>query len=63
MRCKDTWKKTIPPEKLTAYKQLIQEGRIQNPHVTFNKRTGYTTIEYDADGDIKDELKRRCTNA
>lgn len=62
MRLKDTWTKHVPPEKLAAYKQLITEGIISNPHVVFARQEGVTLIEYDSDLSheiVISELKKR----
>ncbi len=65
MPYKDTWKKHIPSEKLKAYKQLINEGRIMKHHVIYDKKTKVTTVEYSAIAPhewILSELKRRSQN-
>ena len=49
MRCKDTWKRFIPPNKLSAYKQMLDEGLIKNPNVTYYKQSRVTDVEYDSD--------------
>ena len=49
MHYKDTWKRHIPPNKLNAYKQLLDEGLIKNPNVTYYRRSLVTDIEYDSD--------------
>ena len=62
IKCVDFWPVQIPPEKLAAYKQLIDEGQIRKHHVLYNRRTGSTTVEYYAIAPhewILDELKRR----
>lgn len=46
MYCKDTWKRHILPEKLKAYKLLIQAGKISDYHVVYNHKAGTTTVEY-----------------
>ena len=46
IKCIDFWPGQIPPEKLNAYKQLIDEGQIRKHHVIVNQRTGSTTVEY-----------------
>ena len=46
IKCVDYWPKHIPPEKLEAYRQLIEEDQIQKHHVIYNKSTGSTTVEY-----------------
>ena len=48
MCCKDTWKRHIPPEKLAAYKQLLDDGLITNPHVTYVRSDQSTIVEYDS---------------
>ena len=63
MHCKDTWKRHIPNDKLSAYKQMIDEEMITDPHVVYEKSTGITTIEYESDNPhewILEELKGRC---
>ena len=62
MRLKDTWTKHVPPEKQAAYKQLIAEGIISNPHVVYARQEGVTLIEYDSDLSheiVISELKKR----
>lgn len=62
IKCVDYWPVEIPPEKLAAYKQLIEEGQIRNHHVIYNQRTGSTTVEYYAIAPhewILEELKKR----
>ena len=46
IKCVDFWPSGIPPEKLAAYKQMIDEGQIIKHHVLVNKRTHATTVEY-----------------
>ena len=58
MRYKDTWKRHIPDEKLAAYKQLIDDGKIKNHHVTYVRSTRTTIVEYDADETVRDELRK-----
>ena len=61
-KCVDYWPDDIPPEKLDAYKQLIEEGQITKHHVLFNLTTGSTVVEYYAIAPhewILDELKKR----
>ena len=61
--CKDIWKRHIPPEKLAAYKQLIDEGQILRHHVIYNRRAGSTTVEYYAIAPHKwilEQLKERA---
>ena len=57
MRYKDTWKKKIPVNKLMAYKELLDEGVIENIHVTYIKSTKETVFEYDSDQNHDDVLK------
>ena len=62
VKCVDYWPKHIPPEKLDAYKQLIEEGQIRKRHVIYDKQAGSTTVEYYAIAPhewIMDELRRR----
>lgn len=62
MRCKDTWTRHIPPEKLAAYKQLIDEGIIRNQHVIYARKKRITIVEYDSElnhQDVLNELKKR----
>ena len=64
VKCVDFWPEQIPPEKLKAYRQLIEEGQIRKHHVIYNRRTGSTTVEYFAIMPhewVLDELKRRTT--
>lgn len=58
MRCCDTWKRKIPDDKLAAYKQMIDDGKIRNHHVVYNRQTGATTVEYDSEKDVKTWLKQ-----
>ena len=63
--CRDTWKRHIPPEKLTAYKQLIDAGKIKDVKVTYSRRTGVTSVEYYAESThemILEQLKERSEN-
>lgn len=46
VKCIDYWPEKIPPEKLEAYRQMIQEGQIRKHHVIYNREAGSTTIEY-----------------
>ena len=46
IKCIDFWPVHIPPEKLAAYKQLIEDGQIRKHHVIVNRQTGSTTVEY-----------------
>ena len=60
--CKDIWNRRIPPKKLNAYKQLIEEGQIRKHHVIFNRQTGSTTVEYYSTIPhewVLEEMKRR----
>ena len=62
IRCIDFWPMQIPPEKLAAYKQLIEEGQIRKHHVIFNRQTGSTTVEYYSTIPhewVLEEMKRR----
>ena len=62
VKCTDYWPEHIPPEKLAAYKQLIEEGQIMKHHVIYNRRAGSTTVEYQAIAPhewILEELKKR----
>ena len=63
IKCVDFWPVQIPPEKLNAYKQLIDEGQIRKHHVIYDRSTGSTTVEYYAIAPhewIMEELRRRC---
>ena len=62
IKCVDFWPSGIPPEKLAAYKQMIDEGQIIKHHVLVNKRTHATTVEYFANMPhewVLEELARR----
>ena len=62
MRYTDTWKRHIHPEKLTAYKQLIDEGVIRNQYVIYARKERITIVEYDSElnhQDVLNELKKR----
>ena len=62
IKCVDYWPEHISPEKLEAYKQLIEEGQIRKHHVIYDRKSGSTTVEYYAIAPhewILDELRRR----
>lgn len=62
IKCVDFWPSGIPPEKLAAYKQMIDEGQIMKHHVLVNKRTHATTVEYYANMPhewVREELASR----
>lgn len=62
VKCVDYWSEHIPPEKLEAYRQLIEEGQIQKHTVKFSGEIGSTVVEYYAIAPhewILDELRRR----
>lgn len=62
IKCIDYWPGHIPPEKLDAYKQLIEENQIRKHHVIYNRQARSTTVEYYAIAPhewIREELKRR----
>ena len=62
VKCVDYWPGQIPPEKLAAYKQLIEESQIRKHHVIYCKETGSTTVEYYDIAPhewIREELKKR----
>ena len=62
IKCVDYWPCHIPPEKLAAYKQLIEEGQIRKHHVIYERETGRTVVEYYAIAPhewILEELRRR----
>jgi hypothetical protein len=64
IKCIDYWHGRIPPEKLEAYRQMIQEGQIRKHHVIYDRRVGSTIIEYYSTIPhewILEEMKRRCT--
>ena len=64
VKCVDFWPVEIPPEKLAAYKQLIDEGQIRKHTVIYDRTAGSTTVEYYAIAPhewIREELKRRAT--
>ena len=63
IKCTDIWKDHIPPDKLAAYKQLIDEGQILKHHVLYSRRTGVTVVEYSSTVPhewIREELRKRC---
>lgn len=63
MLYKDTWKRHIPPEKLRAYKQLIDEKVIRDPHVTYARIDKITIVEYSSEKPhewIRAELAKRA---
>ena len=62
IKCVDYWPEQIPPEKLEAYRQLIEEGQIRKHHVIYDRTTSSTTVEYYAIAPhewILEELRRR----
>lgn len=62
IKCIDYWPGHIPPNKLEAYKQLIEEKQIQKHHVIMNRNSGSTTVEYYSTVPhewILDELRKR----
>ena len=62
MLCKDTWTRQIPDNKLAAYRALIAEKQITKPHVTYDRQSGTTIVEYLAIAPhewILEEMKRR----
>ena len=64
IKCVDYWPEHIPPEKLEAYRQLIEEQQIRKHHVIYDRNTGSTTVEYYAIAPhewILDELRRRSS--
>ena len=64
MYCKDTWTRWIPPNKLAAYRQLIDEGLISIRQVIYDRASGMTTVEYDTESpheQIREELRKRST--
>lgn len=61
MRYCDIWKRKIPENKLQAYKDLNDQGKIQNVHVIYNKQTGETMIEYDSERTVKAWLNQNSS--
>lgn len=62
MRYCDTWKRHIPPEKLKAYRSLIDSGEIQVQRVAYAREQKVTVVEYDAISPhewVLEELKKR----
>ena len=62
IKCVDFWPCHIPPEKLAAYKQLIEEQQIRKHHVIYDRNTCSTTVEYYAIAPhewILEEMKKR----
>lgn len=45
----DLWKIHISPEKLAAYKKMIDKGLIKDVHVTYYRGDKVTKVEYQAD--------------
>lgn len=63
VKCVDYWPGRIPPEKLAAYRQLIDEGQIRKHHVIYERGSGRTVVEYFSIAPhewILNELKRRA---
>lgn len=58
MRYCDIWKRKIQKNKLQAYKDLNDHGKIQNVHVIYNRQTGETMIEYDSERTVKEWLNQ-----
>jgi hypothetical protein len=46
IKCVDYWPEQIPPEKLRAYKLLIQAGLIIKHHVIHSRKEDTTAVEY-----------------
>lgn len=62
IKCVDYWPEQIPPAKLEAYKQLIDENQIRKHHVIVSRSFGSTTVEYYSTIPhewILDELRKR----
>ena len=62
VKCVDFWPAKIPDGKLKIYGQMIAEEQIMKPHVTYDRRTGVTIVEYLAIAPhewILEEMKRR----
>ena len=53
----DVWKNHIQPEKLFAYRKMIDDGKIMIHKVTFYKRTGITIVEYSSEAPHKQILE------
>ena len=61
MFCRDIWKKKIPENKLSAYKQLIDNGLISVSQVIYKRGSGTTIVEYDSavsHEEVKNELRK-----
>ena len=61
-RYKDVWRMHIPDHKLAAYKQLLDDGVITDPHVVYDRKDRTTTVEYSSElprETILEELKKR----
>jgi hypothetical protein len=61
IRCVDYWPGQIPPDKLKAYKLMLQSGIILKQHVIYNRETHSTTVEYLSTIPhewVKEELKK-----
>lgn len=64
IRCTDYWPGEIPPNKLAAYKRLIEAGLITRQHVLYNRTTGSVTVEYLAAAPhdwIREALRKEAT--
>ena len=48
-RYKDTWKRKMTPFHMTAYRKMIDDGKIKIHHITFFKTTGVTIVEYSSE--------------
>jgi len=46
IHCVDFWPGGIPPEKLTAYKRMIDAGQIVRNTAVVNRSTGAVLVEY-----------------
>ena len=63
IKCVDYWPTQMPQRSMRAYKQMVSEGQILGHHVTYNRTTGTTLVEYYANQPhewIRSELKRRA---
>lgn len=49
MRHSDTWPIFIPPDRLAAYKLLLDRQIISKPHLTYVRDTRTTIVEYDSE--------------
>lgn len=66
MYCMDTWNRHIPDNKLSAYKQLMEENLITVDQVTYYREQKTTVVQYSSSHPhewILEQLRERSMNA